>query len=649
MTLQEFDKLIGKDSYVRCRGKIRKGKDILTLQEAEEHVESGGQVGWWVRPGYIVVDIDEGKEQALKIVKKLGLKTLMSQTPKGLHLFFKTEREFPQKVGMVLPCGLKCDFRCANKGYVIIPPGSKNRKFNKTKKVAQLPPEFTPMLGRKDSLLGLKEGDGRNTILFGHLMAYKNRGASQDDVEQMADVINDYVFNEPMDQNELAVIVGNTAKYESVGMGDNAYVFYNKNGFASSINHRALKDYFLNRGDTFTIGSDCYMYKDGVYVESSSYVRNIMCDLIAYDNLINQARIMECYRLICDDVRLKRSVDELNPNKNLINFKNGVWDIDNQELLPHSREYLQTLQIPHNVGKYVYFEDTRLYKFFMECQMKKSDIRMITQYMAYCLTLQHNLKTFMVLVGTSNTGKSVLIRFLTALVGLQNTAALSMHDLNQRFYPAQLYNRILNACADNSSLSLTSIDNLKKITGGDLIMHERKGKEPFFFTPFSKLIFSFNQLPLQLEEKSDAFFTRMRILYMNNKLDLTDDYVNELCSEESVSEVIPYLLSLLPLDAIHASKTSNKQVSRLHKDSDTIHAFMSNKCVVNPESYILRKKLYEAYVEYCTNTGREYHKKHNFNRNMRSMGYKEIRVGKAREMAWDNLSFKPKKGTDDYD
>ena len=131
MKLQEFDALLGQDSYVRCIDKKRIDTAIVSMQQAESHLFSGGQIGWWVRTGYIIVDIDEGKEEALKVIKRMKLKTLMAKTPHGVHLYFKTDREFPQRIGMVLPCGLRCDFRCANKGYVILPFGTEGRTFNK--------------------------------------------------------------------------------------------------------------------------------------------------------------------------------------------------------------------------------------------------------------------------------------------------------------------------------------------------------------------------------------------------------------------------------------------------------------------------------------------------------------------------------------
>lgn len=640
MKLQAFNSLIGQDSYVRCSDKKRIDSAIVSHKAAEAHLFSGGQIGWWVRSGYIVVDIDEGKEEALQIVKELGLKTLMCKTPHGLHLYFKTDKEFPQRVGMVLPCGLRCDFRCANKGYVLLPWGSSGRAFNKRHEIAELPIEFTPMINRKESLLGLKDGDGRNATLFSHLMAYKNRGATDKQIDEMAHVINDIVFQDPMPESELEKILRNTRKYEAAEQGENPYLIYNSKGNPTGINARAICDYFVNRGDTFVLGGECYQYRDGVYVEASSSVRNTIREMIMLDSFITQPRIMEVFRLILDDTRIQKDTADLNRNRHLINFKNGVWDIEQNRIIPHDSKYLQTLQLPHEVGLYKPFQETRLYQFFKKTQLPKEDVNMILAYMAYCLTLDYGLKTFMILCGQSNTGKSVLLRFITAMIGHENTSALSMHELSHRFYPSQLYNRLLNACGDNESLPLASIGNLKKITGGDQIMHEKKGKEPFFFVPFAKLIFSFNQLPLQLEEKSNAFYKRMRILFMNNELFLDNEYVDDLCSNESIEEVIPYLLSLLPVKAIPRTRRSNRLVEDLRQDSDSIHAFIKKKCITGPEYVVSKERFYEAYAQFCISAGRESHKKHGFMRSMRSLGFTELRDSKTRELQWGGVTLK---------
>lgn len=646
MKVSEFNALVGQDSYVRCQGKKRIDTAIVTAAMAENHLFQGGTIGWWVRSGYIIVDIDEGKEEALAIVKAMKLKTLMCKTPKGLHIYFKTDKDFPQKIGMVLPSGLKCDYRVANKGYVLLPFCTPDRKFNKLRDVCELPIEFTPIPNRKESLLGLKEGDGRNATLFAHLMAYKNRGATDDQVTDIAHVINKYTFGQPMDAKELEQIIINTHKYQAQSNGDNPYLIYNDKGNPTNINNRAIVDYFVNTGNLFVLAGECYHYFNGIFVESSSFIRNSIKEMIGVDAMISQYRIVEAYKLLVDDTRIQKVATELNSDKNLINFVNGVWNIQEMRLEPHDSKHLQTIQVPHEV---IHTDKplnrTRLYRYLDEqANLPSKDINMILRYMAYCITLDHGLKTFMVLHGPSNTGKSVLIRFFENLVGKENTSSLSMHELNMRFYPAQLYNRLLNSCADNSALPLSSIESLKKITGGDMIMHERKGKEPFFFVPFSKLLFSFNQMPLQLEEKSNAFYKRMRVLSMTKELYLNNEFVNKLCSKDSIEEIIPHLLSFLPLKEIPRTATSDRLVDSLRQDSDSIHAFLSSECIVGKSKYVPKRDFYEKYCSFCIDNGREAHRKHAFMRHIKSQGYGEGRHPESREACWRGITVRRHRG-----
>jgi hypothetical protein len=55
---------------------------------------------------------------------------------------------------------------------------------------------------------------------------------------------------------------------------------------------------------------------------------------------------------------------------------------------------------------------------------------------------------------------------------------------------------------------------------------------------------------------------------------------------------------------------------------------------------ISKERLYEAYAQFCISAGRESHKKHGFMRNMRSLGFKETRDPKTREMQWKGLTLK---------
>ena len=158
-------------------------------------------------------------------------------------------------------------------------------------------------------------------------------------------------------------------------------------------------------------------------------------------------------------------------------------------------------------------------------------------------------------------------------------------------------------------------------------MYEDKGCKPYFFTPFAKLIFSFNTLPLQLEEKSDAFYTRIRILEMNTKVVLTQQYVDDLCSPESISAIIPVLCRRLKgLKSIKASKNSSMLSERLRSESDSIHSFITTEIdkTNNYADYIAKNELYEMYSRFCIKDDRQPHKRMHFYRSLEVLGFMEM-------------------------
>jgi putative DNA primase/helicase len=415
------------------------------------------------------------------------------------------------------------------------------------------------------------------------------------------------------------------------------------------MNQRAIRDAFIARGDTFVIGGDkggdCYQYKEGIYKSDGKAVRRQIESMVNVDSLISHKTIGDCYNFITDSEELRKYPQDLNSDKNLINFKNGVWNIETQELLPHDQKYLQTIQVPHEVLKADKpWEKTRIYRFLSEkCKLQEEDINMIADFMAYCLTLKP-LKAFMSLYGPSNTGKTVLITFMEKLVGQENVSSVTMKQLSKdKWHTAQLMDKLLNSSGDENTADLPGVDELKRVTGSDNITNEKKGKDPFYFKPFVKLVYSFNMLPLQRGDKSDAYFKRLRVLNMNTVLELDEDFVDELHSELSIREAIPHLLDRLPLKGISNSPRSLKLVETLRQDSDSIHAFISKKCVEGKNETVEKKRLFLEYKTFCADNQLDAYGLQEFYRLLKSKGYKEIR-GKAHEYSFKGIGLKSKGG-----
>lgn len=642
MDLLEFNELIGGGNcYVRCGRandyKARIDKEIVGIEEAHKHLKSGKPIGWWVKKGYYVLDFDENIDIAYNILRAYDIKTLMCKTAKGLHVYFKGGDGL-QRVKAMLPVGIPCDTRVAEKGYVLLPFGLEDRKFIGHKGITDIIPEFIAFNTKRDSLVGLGDGDGRNEALMKHLMGCKNRGV--EDLHKLATVINENVFSEPMPADEITKILKNVDNYDKIDYSINKFLFYNSNNLPVKVNARAIVDHLIDRGDMIVLNGEIYRYSDGVYRESGFIVRDEIKHIINSDILITDANIRAVYRLLIDDVRLQVTPDMLNNDNFMLNFTNGVYDLKAKELKEHSKDYLFTIQLPNEyVESSKALEDTHLYKFLKDkALLEEDDIELVLDYMAYCMTRFYNLKSFLILYGQSNTGKTVLIRFFERLIGEKNISNLSIQQISERFYPAELYGKLMNSCGDNSSVALENIENIKKITGGDLIMHEKKGQSPFFFRPFSKLLFSFNQLPLQLEEKSDAFYGRMRIVYMNKVLKLNQEYVDKLLN--SVEEIIPHLVARLPVKQITPSKQSLHLVEMLRGDSDSIYSFLKSSTEFEDKGEVSKDKLYEAYYKYCSQRGREAHKKHQFSRYLRSQGIMSCRLKADRRSGWKGIILK---------
>jgi P4 family phage/plasmid primase-like protien len=624
ITLDDIARIFGDNHFKLCRGKRAVDANLYNLETAKTWVSQGGTVGLWCPEGFVIIDIDD-QEQASCLDK--ASHTLKCKTPHGMHFYYKTDHEIRQAVKAHTPIGLICDTRVAEKGYALLPFNCEDRGFIEGE-VEDLPFWIEPLNipQKSDAFIkvGAKDGDGRNDAMLRQLMRLRTSRFDENQIRYTASLINQYVWKEPLSAAELGSIIEHALGYAPLShSGKPDFKLYNDKGTATAINHKALVDYIIAEHPMFVLGNTPYVYLDGVFKPNALYVKDLIKQLIDDPKFQKQNQITEIYKLLTEDIRLCFDDNRCNPYKQMINFKNGMFDIETQQLYPHNPCYLSTIQIPHNyMQNSLSMEDIQLMDFLRQTRLPADDIAMIVDFIAYCMTTSNGMKCFMCLVGGSDTGKSTLIKMIEALVGYDNISNLSVQDMSKRFYPARLKDKLVNSCADNSSLALDDIGNLKKITGDDRIMYEDKGTTPFFFTPFAKLIFSFNTMPLQLEEKSDAFYNRIRILEMSNKIQLNQRYVDDFCSDESIEAMIPVLCHRLKnMKKIYPSSNSIKRAEKLRDDSDSIHAYMTT-LLQRTNLYsdvITQDALYDEYVRFCLREERPSNKRNQFFRSLESI------------------------------
>lgn len=394
-----------------------------------------------------------------------------------------------------------------------------------------------------------------------------------------------------------------------------------RRGVPCGIYDEAIVRDITAKKDFFIMGSTFFIYSGGVYREDRNglIVKGWIKDHI-YPQFVTARAVNGVYQLLSYLKDRQKQYSELNcyPDE-WINFKNGMFDALRWEMHPHSPEYFSLNQIPHEFHVEQPASTGAVEKFLNESVGSHDDINMLFQYVGYCMTKSISYEKFMILYGAGGTGKSVLISLIVEAVGTCNTTSISLQKLNERFYAVELMGKLLNACADIPGDVMKSVDIIKQLVSGDMMMGERKGQDPVSFWNIAKLLFSGNTLPLNLDEATNAFYRRLLILKMDNKPQnvnpsLEDELLKDI--DYFIYEAVRGVQRAFMLGEIRESSRSREEVKKLYKYSDTVAAFLDDCTVSCPGAKIERSALYMAYQFYCGENGRVPLSRMNFYRNM---------------------------------
>ena len=248
------------------------------------------------------------------------------------------------------------------------------------------------------------------------------------------------------------------------------------------------------------------------------------------------------------------------------------------------------------------------------------------------MTRDTSQQKFMILKGNGGTGKSRVIGLLEYIIGGENTCSISLQDLNRRFYATNLYGKLLNSCADISSEAMSSVDIIKKATGEDTLMYERKGKDPTTFVSYAKLLFSANEIPVNMDEKSNAWYRRLLIFEMNKVPAKKDTSLQKKLYGEAEATIYMAVNAVSELyqaadHEIMATENSLRLTKELNREADSALSFLDD-CVVRAHGKrIRRSSFYNEYRKYCEENERIQYKKSIFFKNIAGKGYTIAKTG----------------------
>jgi len=365
-----------------------------------------------------------------------------------------------------------------------------------------------------------------------------------------------------------------------------------------------------------------YIYVNGKYIEKPEIdIKRLIGKYItdADKSLLNSYDVREVMELI----RLKApkiDIDQLNGDENIINFSNGILDINTGKISPHSPDVYTTIQIPCDYVPLMGVDVEKNAPVFCNyistlCNNDKNVINLLCQFLAVAISniRGSRLKKAMVLYGDGDTGKSKIIELLQYILGKDNFAVCDIADLEQRFRTSTLFAKRLAGNADMSFAKIAELKVFKSLSGGDQVFAERKGKNGFSFKFDGLFLFASNSLPHFGGDKGDWVYSRFIVLECKNVIpkDKQDkELIDKLKNERKA--IIAYLISKLPQIIKSGYKLDIPESCDAALDAFKVQnslplQFFQEFCQIRPNRSstsdgCTRQKIYDAFRSWITTT-----------------------------------------------
>lgn len=266
-----------------------------------------------------------------------------------------------------------------------------------------------------------------------------------------------------------------------------------------------------------------YVYENGVYseckkAEIKAHIKRYVPPELTKDNILNNV-----YGLLLSSNKRVKSFEEVNTEERYINVKNGIYDVIERKLIPHSPDILSTYQLncrysetaspPKNWIKYI--NDLCTY----DGEVDKQQIAVLQEWLGLILSnvsVFRTKKSLALYSPLGNTGKSIYIRLVVDMLGADMTINISIQSLADRFSMADVYGKRVIAIGDQKKADVEDSSIFKQLTGGDALRIEKKGKDSFSFLFKGALLMACNGLPSFTDDKGGHVFERIELMECKN-------------------------------------------------------------------------------------------------------------------------------------
>ena len=303
------------------------------------------------------------------------------------------------------------------------------------------------------------------------------------------------------------------------------------------------------------------------------------------------------------------------PPRSTITFRNGVLNLDawlagSDTLVPPDPRWFCPAALPFdydpNAGK-----PTVWLKFLDSLALKPDERDLLQMWMGYLLTPDTSQQKALMFVGPKRSGKGTIMRTMTHLVGVANTASPTLGSLGTNFGLQPLVGKRLATITDARLSGRTDqavvTERLLSITGEDSQTIDRKHREPVTLKLDARFVVATNELP-RLADSSGALSGRMLILPLRRSFYGNEDHgLSDRLAAELPSIVVWAMegLAMLREQGRFEQPASGASMQQEMDDlGSPVAAFVREWCEVGAGNSVPCGELYGSWRRWCDAAGR---------------------------------------------
>lgn len=365
-----------------------------------------------------------------------------------------------------------------------------------------------------------------------------------------------------------------------------------------------LAHYLTRKYNVITVGEkerEIFVYQEGLYRPAENEIIFPEVQRILGDQTTRNAK-METLHKIADATSFPRSVFTSAPS-HLIPLANGVYDLNENILLPHSPIYRFTYQFPITFNP-----SSRCPKSlaFLNQVLTPDQVLTVQEWLGYYFYRSYIFKKAIIFVGEGDTGKTTLLEAIIHLLGKPNISAISLQKMSSdKFAAAHLYEKHGNLVDELSAKDISDTGNFKIATGGGSITGEYKFGNQFSFLNFSKFTFACNKIPDVKDFDDIAYFNRWMVIRFEKTIEKKiPNFIATLTTEEERSGLFNYamegLVRLLTQGEFSYGKSAMDTKLEMMRSGSSIAMFAVEKVIQEANAEMTKVEMYDAYTAFCT-------------------------------------------------